>query len=163
MISAVALLLLPALALARPVESPRPDKIQIVDTARSGNGCPQNTVSTVLSKDHSKSLEGLLYPGGFHFPILDAAYHGFARLDEGVTADFLSSYYFSQSAASTSITRGSISGPAWLKGNVYVRNDKVANGALIWSPCGSEGILNINNRISFTSQSPKASGELSSE
>ncbi|KKZ65351.1 hypothetical protein EMCG_01279 [[Emmonsia] crescens] len=36
MISAVALLLLPALALARPVESPRPDKLQIVDTARSG-------------------------------------------------------------------------------------------------------------------------------
>lgn len=63
MISAVALLLLPALALARPVESPRPDKIQIVDTARSGNGCPQNTVSTVLSKDHSKSLEGLLVSG----------------------------------------------------------------------------------------------------
>jgi hypothetical protein len=65
MISA-ALLLLPALAVASPLNSaytplerrdagPPIDQITIVDSGYSGNGCPQGSVSTTLSPDKTVS------------------------------------------------------------------------------------------------------------
>jgi hypothetical protein len=48
-------------------------------------------------------------------------------------------------------------------GEVYTKNDKVETTATIWSPCGTTGILNINNRLSLTSTDSKASGELSND
>jgi hypothetical protein len=33
--------------------------------------------------------------------VMDATYHGYARLDSGVRANFISSYYFSQDASAT--------------------------------------------------------------
>ena len=65
MISA-ALFLLPALAAATPLNSaytpldsrdagPPLDQITIVDSAYSGNGCPQGSVSTTLSPDKTVS------------------------------------------------------------------------------------------------------------
>lgn len=54
--------------------------------------------------DHSKNCQlhlNLKYPGGFQYAVVDATYHGFARLDKGVTGTFLTSYYFSQDAAKT--------------------------------------------------------------
>lgn len=60
--SAVAAFLLPALALAAPLDGPGigteawadqpdPNQIQIVATRFSGSGCPQNSVSTSISPD----------------------------------------------------------------------------------------------------------------
>jgi len=54
-------------------------------------------------------------------------------------------------------------GGALLTGQVYTKSDTVETASTIWSPCGSEGLLNINNRISLTSTDPKASGELSND
>ncbi|KAK2801970.1 hypothetical protein FQN50_007528 [Emmonsiellopsis sp. PD_5] len=187
-----ALLLLPVLALASPLErrqGPNPDEIQIIETGNSGNGCPQGTVSTSISEDRTVVTFGfdafqayigpgtamsdrskncqlhlkLHYPGGFQYSILDATYHGYARLDEGVTGNFYSTYFFSQSAADTASTRASISGEDWLAGDIYVKNDQVENTAIVWSPCGAEGMLNINNRIALTSTVPEATGELSND
>jgi hypothetical protein len=50
-----------------------------------------------------------------------------------------------------------------LEGDVYTKNDQVETTAIVWSPCGTTGILNINNRISLTSSDPKATGELSND
>ncbi|KAK2748052.1 hypothetical protein FQN55_004601 [Onygenales sp. PD_40] len=187
-----ALLLLPVLALASPLErrqAPNPEEIQIIETENSGNGCPQGTVSTIISEDrtvvtfgfdafqtyigpgtamsdHSKNCQlhfRLQYPGGFQYSVLDATYHGYARLDEGVTGNFYSAYFFSESAADTAITRATISGEEWLAGDIYVKNDQVENTAIVWSPCGAEGMLNINNRIALTSTESEASGELSND
>ncbi|PGH11127.1 hypothetical protein AJ79_05074 [Helicocarpus griseus UAMH5409] len=192
MLSATALLLLPALVLAGPVnrrQAPNPEEIQIIETGHSGNGCPQGTVSTLISEDrtvvtfgfdafqayigpntspadHSKNCQlhlQLQYPGGFQYSILDATYHGYARLDEGVTGTFFSTYFFSRSAADTSSTRTSISGPEWLEGDIYTKSDQVENTAVVWSPCGAEGMLNINNRIALTSRDREASGALSND
>jgi hypothetical protein len=54
--------------------------------------------------DHSKNCQlhlNLKYPGGFQYAVVDATYHGFARLDAGVTGTFLTTYYFSQDAGKT--------------------------------------------------------------
>jgi len=204
MLSSV-LLLLPALALASPVEkraspvevekrldttsAPSPDQIVIKSVSFSGTGCPQGTVSTTLDEtgtvvtfgfdsfvtyigpgsaqsDKSKACQlhlDLKYPGGFQYAVVDAVYHGYARLDAGVTGTFLSTYYFSQNAAQTTTTRSTISGAGWLNGNVYTKEDQVPSTAVIWSPCGANGILNVNNRISLAATNSKASGELSDD
>jgi len=43
----------------------------------------------------------LKYPGGFSFAVVEAVYHGYARLDPDVTGTFLSTYFFSQDATKT--------------------------------------------------------------
>jgi hypothetical protein len=43
----------------------------------------------------------LKYPGGFQYAVVDATYHGWARLDKGVTGTFLTTYFFSQDASKT--------------------------------------------------------------
>lgn len=50
-----------------------------------------------------------------------------------------------------------------LNGQVYTKSDKIETTAIIWSPCGTNGILNINNRISLTSSVKDAAGELSND
>jgi len=185
-------LLLPALAIASPVvkrQGPSPDQITIVDVSTSGTGCPQGSVSTSLSPDgtvvtlgfdsflaligptaaqadKSKNCQihlDLQYPGGFQYAVVDAVYHGYARLDPGVTGTFLSTYYFSQNAASTTTTRSTISGSDWADGNVYTKEDQVESTAIIWSPCGDTGILNVNNRISLSANTTTGTGELSDD
>jgi len=106
----------------------------------------------------------LKYPGGFQYAVVDATYHGWARLDQGVTGTFVTSYFFSQDAGKTSTTRMTANGGGALTaGQVYTKSDSIETTAVIWSPCGGNGILNINNRISLTSSDSKAAGELSND
>ncbi|KAH9861442.1 hypothetical protein J1614_011188 [Plenodomus biglobosus] len=117
--------------------------------------------------DRSKNCQihlNLQYPGGFQYAVVDATYHGFARLDEGVTGTFITTYYFSQDAGKTQTTRMSAVGsPALALGQVYTKQDAVETTATIWSPCGNTGILNINNRISLTSKAAHQAGEMSND
>jgi hypothetical protein len=56
------------------------------------------------ASDKSKNCQlhlNLVYPGGFQYAVVDATYHGWARLDEGVTGSFITTYYFSQDAGKT--------------------------------------------------------------
>ncbi|KAF2184023.1 hypothetical protein K469DRAFT_727654 [Zopfia rhizophila CBS 207.26] len=186
--------LLPLLAAANPVpqsgSNPDPAQITIVDSSYSGNGCPQGSVSTSTSldktvitygfdqfqtyigpgtkpADHSKNCQlhlNLKYPGGFQYAVVDATYHGFARLDDGVTGTFLTTYFFSEDAAKTSTTRMTASGGGALaQGQVYTKQDKVETTSVVWSPCGINGMLNINNRLSLTAKNSNAAGELSND
>jgi hypothetical protein len=128
--SKLAILALPVLAAAYPQSSavaPSPDQITIRDTTYSGSGCPQGSVSTsasddktvvtwgfdsfqtyigpgTVAADKSKNCQlhlNLAYPGGFQYAVVDATYHGWARLDTGVTGSFITTYYFSQDAGKT--------------------------------------------------------------
>ena len=57
-----------------------------------------------VQADRSKACQlhlNLKYPGGFQYSVVDATYHGWARLDKGVTGQFITSYYFSQDAGKT--------------------------------------------------------------
>ena len=60
-------------------------------------------------------------------------------------------------------TRASISGSDYINGQVYTKEDKIENAAIVWAPCGTNGILNANNRIALTSSDSQASGELSDD
>ncbi|KAL5115323.1 hypothetical protein ACEQ8H_006768 [Pleosporales sp. CAS-2024a] len=190
--SKLALFALPALAAAYPHASsaPAPEQITIKDTSYSGNGCPQGSVSTSTSEDKTVITYGfdsfqtyigpgtaasdkskncqlhlnLAYPGGFQYAVVDATYHGWARLDAGVTGSFITTYYFSQDAGTTQTTRSSFTGGGPLStGQVYTKQDTVETTATIWSPCGANGILNVNNRIALTSANATAAGELSDD
>jgi len=175
---------------SRDASGPDPNQISILESSYSGNGCPQGSVSTNTSpdktvitygfdqfqtyigpntkpSDHSKNCQlhlNLKYPGGFQYAVVDATYHGFARLDAGVTGTFLTTYFFSQDATKTSTTRMvADGGGAIAKGQVYTKSDTVETTATVWSPCGTTGILNINNRILLTSSNSSAAGELSND
>ena len=106
----------------------------------------------------------LKYPGGFQFSVLDSTYHGYAQLDAGVTGSFYSTYYFSQDASATTTTQTSITGGGqWAQGQVYTKHDQVPSASFIYSPCGANGILNVNNRISLTSSNSQATGEVTDD
>lgn len=170
--------------------APDPKDIQIVKASFSGSGCPQGSVSTNISPDKTVITFGfdrfqtyigpgthrsdwtkncqlhltLAYPGGFQFSVLESTYHGYAQLEEGVTGTFFSTYYFSQDAYATTTTSTSITGgPLWENGQVYTKTDQIPTASYIYSPCGSSGILNINNRIALTSTNSSASGTLTDD
>ncbi|KAK7192033.1 secreted protein [Paraphaeosphaeria sporulosa] len=121
----------------------------------------------IPTKDNSRACQlhlNLKYPGGFQYAVVSATYHGWARMDKGVTGDFITSYYFSQDAGKTSTTRMSATGGGALtNGQVYTKQDNVETTAVVWSPCGTNGILNVNNRISLRSSNSSAYGELSND
>lgn len=95
---------------------------------------------------------------------MEASYHGFARLDPGVDGNFFSTYYFSQNASNTASSKATINGPDFVKGQIYTKLDVVENSSVVWSPCGTTGILNINNRIALTAPAGStAAGELSDD
>ncbi|KAK3364649.1 hypothetical protein B0T25DRAFT_70365 [Lasiosphaeria hispida] len=171
-------------------DQPDPSQIQVISSSFSGNGCPQGTVSTSISPDKTVITFGfdkfqtyigpgvsptektkncqlhlnLKYPGGFQFSVVDSTYHGYAQLDKGVTGTFYSTYYFSQDASATTTTQTSIQGGGiWASGQVYTKNDKIPTASFIFSPCGANGILNINNRIALTSTNSTASGEVTND
>ncbi|TID27302.1 hypothetical protein E2P81_ATG00062 [Venturia nashicola] len=156
---------------------PPPDgKVHIKDTQASGSGCPPSSVSIQISKDRSTVTIGmsgmssyygkgfsakdnqhncdihtvLEYPGGYQFSVMSATYNGGARLDPGVSAMLESSYFFSSSPGSIKHTRTLISGPQYKKkpGNPFQKVDTMNDKTSVWSPCGSEGILNVNNILS---------------
>ncbi|KAI9163996.1 hypothetical protein HJFPF1_05631 [Paramyrothecium foliicola] len=169
---------------------PDPKLITIQGVSWSGNGCPQGTVSTSISTDRtvvtfgfdqfqtyigpgipfaerSKNCQlhlNLKYPGGFQFAIVESTYHGYAILEKGVKGDFFSTYYFSQDAAATTTTRVSIQGGGvWEAGQVYTKQDQIPTASVIWSPCGANGNLNINNRIGLTTTNTTAYGSITDD
>jgi hypothetical protein len=194
MLSLYNLLLLGAFAAAMPAApakrtGPSPDKITFTSATFSGNGCPQNTVSTSISpdktvvtfgfdafqayigpgtsiQDRTKNCQlhlNVKYPKGYNFAVLSSTYHGFALLEAGVDADFFSTYYYSEKAADTFTTRTTISGGGmWADGQVYTKQD-VAPQPIVKAPCGDSAILNINNRINLKSSNSKASGMITND
>ncbi|KAL2022974.1 hypothetical protein VTK56DRAFT_4189 [Thermocarpiscus australiensis] len=171
-------------------DTPDPNEIQIESASFSGNGCPQGSVSTSLSDDktvitfgfdlfqtyigpgisiteRSKNCQlhlSLKYPGGFQFSVVESTYHGYAQLEPGVTGTFYSTYYFSQDAQATTTTQTSISGGGiWEEGQVYTKADQIPTASYIYSPCGSSGILNVNNRIALTSSNSTAFGSITDD
>lgn len=68
------------------------------------------------ASDKSKNCQlhlNLAYPGGFQYAVVDATYHGWARMDEGVTGSFITTYYFSQDAGKTVSFPSSLPNPSY--------------------------------------------------
>jgi hypothetical protein len=185
--------LLSAYAAASPIEAVAaadvPTKVTIGSSTYSGNGCPQGSVSTILSDDRTvvtfgfdsfqafigpKSAQAdkskncaihinLNYPPGFQMSVMQATYHGYVRLDDGVSAQLYTSYFFSQAADKSATSRATLRGAEYKAGKVYEKKDQIENASVVWSPCGASGILNVNNRIALTSSRNEAEGEVSTD
>jgi hypothetical protein len=61
------------------------------------------------------------------------------------------------------MTRTTLQGPEYQNGKTYTKSDSIQNESMIWSPCGANGILNVNNRIALTARDGNAAGEISND
>lgn len=178
-----------ALAAALPdavfADAPDPSQVQIVGFTYGGTGCPDQTVSSVLSDDRTimtfifdeyvasigpgipitqarKNCQlnlNLRYPGGFQYSIFSADYRGYAYLEKGVTGTQRSAYYFSGQVAQT-VTETQWVGPY---DQDYLLHDEADSTSIVWSPCGQNGALNINSQVRLTSTNSNATGLLTTD
>jgi hypothetical protein len=166
-------------------DGPDPTKVQIKGVAYGGNGCPQGTMGYQISNDRTtvtlifdsyiasigpgialtearKNCQlnvDILYPSGFQYSILSADYRGYANLQKGVTGTLKSTYYFAGSQEQSSTTQD-FTGP--LIGD-YRKSDKADSTSVVWSPCGAEGMLNINSQVRLASSNSSAQGILTTD
>lgn len=45
----------------------------------------------------------------------------------------------------------------------YLIHDEAQSASVVWSPCGGEGMLNINSQVRLTSTVPTANGLLTTD
>jgi hypothetical protein len=61
-------------------------------------------------------------------------------------------------------SRVTLSGPDYVSGRMYTKEDAIENASTVWSPCGANGILNINNRIALNNnRNRQGQGEISND
>ncbi|KAF2268204.1 hypothetical protein CC78DRAFT_17100 [Lojkania enalia] len=175
-------LALAAFSLASPVPDTAlaPPSFKIANVVSGGSGCPQGSIdvsytdSTILpiyfGKDFTATVGPkadpadsrkncqlnikLNYSPGYQYAVYSADYSGWGQLDSGVKGSVKANYYFSgdQDQASTNL---GINGP--FSGR-YEKHDNVA--VSIWSPCGSEAMLNVNAEVALTPMGSSATGSL---
>lgn len=154
---------------------PSGHEVQITGIAFAGSGCPANSVSGQLSSDlttitllytsfvaetgKGKSSGDarkncqlnvkLRYPSGWQFSVFKADYRGFAQIPRGDTGTCRATYYFSGDSRQISSTL-TIRGPY---DDNYLKTDQFGVESTVWSPCGLEGLLNINSEVRISSAS----------
>lgn len=158
---------------------PSGSEVQIVAISFSGTGCKPGTVSGQLSTDlttltllystfvaqtgknvevatrkNCQLLVKLRYPSGWQFSVFKADYRGYAQIPSGETGTCKANYYFSGDSKQISSTM-TIRGPY---DDNYIKTDQFGVESTVWSPCGIEGLLNINSevRLSVTDTSKTA-------
>ena len=116
-------------------------------------------ISVVENRKNCQLNINIHYPPGFQFSLFSADYRGYAGLDAGVSGVQKSTYYFSGQTAQCS-TETDFTGPV---SQDYLFHDVAKSTSVVWSPCGAEGLLNINSQVRLTSRNPKAGGELTTD
>ncbi|KAK4228707.1 hypothetical protein QBC38DRAFT_361277 [Podospora fimiseda] len=169
------LLLFSGLASASPIigqplaDGPSGHEVTIVGLAFAGSGCPAGSVSGQLSSDlttitllyasfvaqagqgisasnYRKNCQlnvKIKYPQGYQFSIFKADYRGYAQIPKGDTGTCKATYYFSgdtKQISSTTLIKGPYD-------DNYIKTDEFGVESTVWSPCGLEGLLNINSEV----------------
>ncbi|KAF3906290.1 hypothetical protein ABW20_dc0102996 [Dactylellina cionopaga] len=153
-------------------DGPDPKTVWIQNIITGGTGCPTGSVSQQISNDRStftllfdqyvasvgpnvpatesrKNCQlnvHLRYPGGWQYSIFSATYRGYASLQKGQFGTQKSTYYFSGDSHQTS-TQSDLKGP---QSADYSYTDNIDQVSAVWSPCGAEGLLNINSQVRIT-------------
>ena len=148
---------------------PSGHEVQITGIAFAGSGCPAGSVSGQLSTDLTtitllyasfvaqagKGLTAadyrkncqlnvkLKYPQGWQFSIFKADYRGYAQIPKGDTGTCKATYYFSGDSKQITSTL-TLKGPF---DDNYLKTDQFGVESTVWSPCGVEGLLNINSEV----------------
>lgn len=119
-------------------------------------------ISITESRKNCQLNIDLLYPAGFQYSIFSADYRGYVALDKGVNGTQKSIYYFSGQTAqvcSSVVDQVSFSQSNWIfqsststnfVGPVskdYLIHDEATSVSAVLSPCGAEGMLNINSQV----------------
>lgn len=156
------------------------DNVYINKIVYGGNGCPQGTVSELISPDkqsftllmdeyiaeigpyvdrkqNRKSCQigvELVVPAGWSYSVATIDYRGFADLDQGVTGQQVASYYF-QGQGKTGQFASNISGRY---NSDYHFRDTIGLNAQVWSPCGQTRALNIKSEVRLATRNRNAQG-----
>ncbi|KAK4096454.1 hypothetical protein N658DRAFT_480582 [Parathielavia hyrcaniae] len=153
-------------------DGPSGHEVEIKGFTYGGSGCPANSVGSQLSTDlttltllydsfiaqsgpgikptdHRKNCQlnvKLKYPHGWQFSVFKADYRGYANIPYKNKGTCKSTYYFSGDSRqySSSLTFN----PPY--DDNYLKTDQFGLESLVWSPCGAEGMLNINNEVRLT-------------
>jgi hypothetical protein len=160
-----------ATPITAPLTSPVPSghEVQIKSISFAGTGCPAGTVAGQLSSDlttltllfsqytaqagtgikpteYRKNCQlniKIQYPQGWQFSVFKADYRGYAYIPKGDTGTCKATYYFSGQTSQISSTM-TITGPY---DDNYIKTDQFGLQSTVWSPCGLEGMLNINSEV----------------
>ncbi|KAK3375553.1 hypothetical protein B0T24DRAFT_571831 [Lasiosphaeria ovina] len=153
--------------------------VEIVGLAFAGSGCPAGSVSGQLSTDlttitllyasfvaqagkdipasnYRKNCQlnvKLRYPSGWQFSVFKADYRGYAQIPKGDTGTCKATYYFSGDSKQASTNQ--VSSTLTIKGpydDNYLKTDQFGIESTVWSPCGVEGLININSEVRLTPQ-----------
>ncbi|KAF3021613.1 hypothetical protein E8E14_013898 [Neopestalotiopsis sp. 37M] len=85
-------------------------------------------------------------PQGWQFSVFKADYRGYAFLQDGDKGVIKATYYFSGDSTQ-------ISSELDLAGaydDNYLKTDEFGIESTVWSPCGEEGLLNVNSEVRVT-------------
>ncbi|KAJ3389492.1 hypothetical protein HDU92_000989, partial [Lobulomyces angularis] len=145
-------------------ETPPTGTISIGPLVNFGSGCPQGTVSAILSSDELvltyDSLTAAIGPGipigesrkncqlatqftvpaGWQFSFDSINYRGYLQVDENVTAQLRGEYRFQGSSVASTITSLS-----QMDNGSYSIIDEFTN--VVWSQCNHRSFLYINSLI----------------
>ncbi|KAK6534538.1 hypothetical protein TWF281_005853 [Arthrobotrys megalospora] len=174
---ATSLLALVAAAPTNKADGPDPKTVWVQSIATGGTGCPAGSVAQQISSDRStftlifdqyvasvgpgvpatesrKNCQlnvHLRYPAGWQYSIFSATYRGYASLQRNQQGLQKSTYYFSGDTRQTS-TQTPFIGPF---NSDYSLTDNVDQTSNVWSPCGIDGMLNINSQVRVTGDMSK--------
>lgn len=166
-------------------DGPSGHEVTIKAYTYGGSGCPAGSVGSMLStdlttltliydqfiaqsgagiqpKDYRKNCQvnvKIHYPQGWQFSIFKADYRGHATLPAGTSGTCKATYYFSGSSsqiASTKVFYGPYDAD-------YLKTDAFPVESTVWSPCGTEGMLNINSAIQLSPMGSNKPALLTSE
>jgi hypothetical protein len=149
---------------------PAPPGFNITSLGVNGSGCPPGSTYYVLnptrtavtvtfseyfaeigpgiplsaSRKNCQLTFGVHVPGGFTFGIATVDYRGYYQLDDKVTANQQSIYYF-QGVFTQATARSNLLGP--VGGSYYTYRDNFDLVSTVLAPCGKDTVLNIQSDI----------------
>ncbi|KAF9522008.1 hypothetical protein CPB83DRAFT_900037 [Crepidotus variabilis] len=162
-----------------------PPEFQVKSLSFTGSGCPSQSTAYFSNNDNTavtvifanfvaeagpsvaetsnnvdcKLTFGAHVPAGYKFGIISARYSGYYSLDDQVTADVITKYYFQGSKASTKASYG---GP--FSGGDFKHTDKFDLSSTIQSSCGGEISLNVDQEIQISNtRNPDGSGSATTD
>ncbi|TFK19119.1 hypothetical protein FA15DRAFT_683067 [Coprinopsis marcescibilis] len=163
---------------AAPTAEAAPE-LQITSVGAIGTGCPPGTTSARVNKDDSVSLFfsqfradagpsydlsdgrtncrltlGVNIPAGYQFAFDQSNLNAYYHVESKVKATAESYYYF-QGQLTEGTCATSITGPS--TGQTTLVNKY---SPLVWSPCGSAGVVNINNALLIDNGATKSVGSI---
>ena len=104
---------------------------------------------------------GLHYPQGYSVAMFKTDYIGYVDLEDKVEAFLEANYWFAgQTPPLPPPFRFIWPGP---KAENYYLTDNIAEGAVVWSPCGASTTMNINTQVYLDSPDPGKSGYITTD